>query len=353
MKILITGGAGFAGSNLAILLKNKYPQYEILCIDNLKRRGSELNLARLKEFGINFLHADIRNPEDLEGIEAFDFLIDAAAEPSVLAGIQSPVAQVLHNNFLGTFHCLELAKKYNAGFVFLSTSRVYPIAALENIAFQEDESRFSFSENQTLPGVSSKGIAENFTLEGSRSFYGTTKLASELLIKEYQDLLGMKVIINRCGVLTGEWQMGKVDQGVVVLWLARHYWKGKLGYFGYGGEGKQLRDVLHIKDLFRLVDLQIHQINKFNGKVFNVGGGNEVSISLKELTAICQEITGNIIPIEKVKENRTADIRMYVTDNQSITDFCGWKPEIAPKEILRDIFNWLKTNEHQLKSILN
>lgn len=352
MHLLLTGGAGFVGSNLALRFKEKYPHYTITCLDNLKRRGSELNLPRLREQGIQFVHGDIRNKEDLAQVEGFDCMIDCSAEPSVLAGITSPVEQVVNNNLVGTVNCLELAKQHKASFIFLSTSRVYPIAPLESASFVELPTRFEWADKQALAGISSKGVTEDFTLRGSRSFYGTTKLASELLIEEYQALAGLKAVVNRCGVLTGAWQMGKVDQGVVVLWATRHFWKGKLGYFGYGGEGKQVRDILHIGDLFRLIDQQVHEIDRFNGGLFNVGGGKDISTSLQELTAVCEKISGNKIHFDKVVENRTADLRIYVTDNQKITDFCGWKPEMSVEAIMQEIFTWIADNEKDLKPIL-
>jgi CDP-paratose 2-epimerase len=353
MNILITGGAGFAGSNLGIKLKEKYPAYNIIALDNLKRRGSELNLPRLRDAKISFMHGDIRCKEDLHFEEKIDLVIDASAEPSVLAGITSPVEQVMNNNLAGTINCLELARQQKASFIFLSTSRVYPIANLEEAAFEEKDSRFTWTDKQTLPGVSSKGIAENFPLGGSRSFYGATKLASELMIQEYQALTGMKTVINRCGVLTGPWQMGKVDQGVIVLWVARHIFNGKLGYFGYGGTGKQVRDILHIDDLFRLVDWQIHHLDEVNGEIFNAGGGAETSISLQELTALCEKITGNKIPITSVPENRAADIRIYLTDNTYVTKKTGWKPEIKPEQIIREIAEWIQQHRKQLEPILS
>ena len=353
MNILITGGAGFAGSNTAILFKKKYQNYTVTCLDNLKRRGSELNLPRLRDYGINFLHGDIRNKEDLTGLEGFDLVIDASAEPSVLAGITSPIEQVVNNNLLGTVNCLELAKKSKAKFIFLSTSRVYPIKSLESVAFVEDATRFRWLDEQSSLGVSSRGITEDFTLQGSRSFYGATKLASELLIQEYNELSGLQTVINRCGVLTGAWQMGKVDQGVVVLWVARHFWKGKLGYFGYGGQGKQVRDILHIQDLFNLLDWQAHNFEKVNGETFNIGGGLDTSVSLQELTRICEEITGNKIEITKVSENRVADLRIYLTDNKKIAKIANWQPSTSVKDIIQDIFEWIKSNESDLINILN
>lgn len=352
MHILITGGAGFVGSNLAVQFKTKYPKYTITCLDNLKRRGSELNLPRFREMGIQFVHADIRNPEDLDTIEHFDCLIDASAEPSVLAGITSPVAQVVNNNLMGTVNCLELAKKHQAAFIFLSTSRVYPIQTLEQLNFTESETRFEWSDDQSIAGVSSRGVTEEFPLESSRSFYGATKLASELLIQEYHALANLKTVINRCGVITGPWQMGKVDQGVVVLWVARHFWKKSLKYIGYGGLGKQVRDMLHIQDLFELIDLQVRQPDAWNGKMFNVGGGHPISFSLKELTQLCEQVTGNQIEITQEPITRPADLRIYLTDHSKITNFASWQPKITPLEIISDVFDWLKTNEDQLKPIL-
>lgn len=353
MHILIPGGCGFVGSNLATKLKQNYPNYEITVLDNLKRRGSELNIQRLKENDIEFVHGDIRNTEDLEGIKATNLIIDASAEPSVLAGLDGSQNYLINTNFNGTINCLNLALKHKADFLFLSTSRVYPINQIDKINFTETDTRFQISEQQPILGITQQGIDETFPLEGYRSLYGATKLASELVIAEYGNMLGLRTIINRCGVITGPYQMGKVDQGVVVLWVARHYWKKKLAYFGYGGEGKQVRDMLHIDDLYDLVDYQIHNIDDINGKTFNVGGGLNCSASLKELTQICEQVIGNSIDIGKVAKTRTADIRIYVTNNEKITNEINWTPKRTPQQIIIDIHNWIHKNEHTLSEILN
>lgn len=352
-KILITGGCGFVGSNLAIKLKKDHPSSTIIAFDNLKRRGSELNLTRLKENGVIFIHGDIRNKEDFNNIGEISILIEAAAEPSVLSGIDSTPDYVLNTNLVGTINCLNFALKYQAKFIFLSTSRVYPISNLNQLHFDTNETRFTLSDNQTLSGVSNKGISENFPLNGARSFYGTSKLSSEMIIQEYTEFYGLKSIINRCGVITGPWQMGKIDQGVVVLWLAKHYWKKELSYIGFGGTGKQLRDIIHIEDLYRLINIQICDFNKFNTEIFNIGGGIDVSVSLNELTSLCQDITGNKIVINSIKENRLADIPIYVTDNSKINNLCEWEPTLKPKDIITDIFNWIKINEEIIKPLLN
>jgi len=352
MKYLITGGAGFVGSSLAIRLKDNYPKSQVICLDNLKRRGSELNLPRLRKQGVDFIHGDIRNKEDFSAIGAVDVIIECSAEPSVLAGYNSSAEYVVNTNLFGTVNCLEFARKSKAGFVMLSTSRVYPINPINSLNFSEAEARFELSHEQKIPGSSGEGITEEFPLTGVRSLYGATKLASELLILEYGEMYGIDAIINRCGVITGPWQFGKVDQGVVVLWVARHFWKQPLNYIGYGGEGKQVRDILHIDDLFRLIDLQVNHLEEMSGSTFNVGGGKDVSVSLRELTKLSEKYTGNSIPIEGIKENRPGDIRIYITDNANVFKATGWKPAIGVESIIEEISEWIKENKNKLEGVL-
>lgn len=354
-RVFITGGAGFVGSTLALGLKQLHPDWEVIAFDNLRRRGSELNLPRLKAAGVVFEHGDVRNAEDFPIYEALDAVIDASADPSVLSGINSPVTPLIQANLMGTANCLEFSVRSKAAFIFLSTSRIYPIAALEKAAWKETDTRFEWLDEQSLRGISSEGVSEEFPLEGSRSFYGATKLASELLITEYNEIKGLPTIINRCGVLSGPWQMGKVDQGVLVLWLARHYFKGKLSYIGYGGTGKQTRDVMHAADLLDLIDFQLANLQLFNGKTLNVGGGKEHSFSLLELTELCREVTGNSIAIDQVPENRAADVRIYLSNCNQLKSLTGnhWAPKRNVKTLVAETFEWLKANEHQLKAILN
>lgn len=352
MKIVVTGGAGFVGSTLCLQLKNKYPNYEIIAFDNLKRRGSELNLIDFQKNAIAFIHGDIRNNEDLQSLGSFDVLIEASAEPSVTAGLDSDPTYVINNNLYGSINCFNACVKNKAKLIFLSTSRVYPIETIENANFIEEKTRFAFDEKQKSKGISTKGISEELSLEGARSFYGTTKLSSELFIHEYAAFYGLKSAVTRFGVIAGPRQMGKTDQGVVTLWMAKHYWKQSLKYIGYGGKGKQVRDLLHVDDLVELIDLQIHQIEKFEGKIYNVGGGIENSASLQEMTDICEKITGNKIQIDEVAETRTADLRIFITDNSKIESEIGWKPKKAVENIFTDIYLWIKENEKQLESIL-
>jgi CDP-paratose 2-epimerase len=352
MKLVITGGAGFVGSSLCIQLKKKYPDYAITAFDNLKRRGSELSLSDFRKHGIEFVHGDIRNAEDLEALGDFDVLVEASAEPSVMAGLNSDPTYVINNNLYGSINCFNTCLKKKAKLIFLSTSRVYPIERIETAAFAEEDTRFSFANAQKEKGISSKGISEELSLDGARSFYGTTKLASELFIREYSEFYNLQAAVTRFGVIAGPRQMGKTDQGVVTLWMAKHYWKQSLKYIGYGGLGKQVRDLLHIDDLVALIDLQIHNTEKFTGKIFNAGGGVSTSASLLEMSNICQKITGNKINIDSEKQNRPADLRIFITDNSRIEKETGWSPKRTVEDIFSDIFQWIHANEEQLRPIL-
>lgn len=349
--VLITGGAGFVGSNLAIKLKEDYPSLNITVLDNLKRRGSELSLRRLKDAGVEFVHGDIRNREDLI-FEKVDLLLECSAEPSVLAGINSSPDYLMNTNLVGTLNCLEVAREHGAASIFLSTSRVYPISYINGLKFEESETRFNILDNQEITGASSSGIAENFPLDKARSLYGTTKLASEMVVAEYVDTYGLKAIVNRCGVITGPWQMGKIDQGVFVLWVAKHYFKQPLSYIGYGGEGKQVRDFIHIDDLYSSIKLQLENFETYNSEVWNIGGGLSNSVSLKELTSLCEKATGNTILINSVAEDRPADLRFFITDSSKFLEQSGLSWQKDAQQTVEDIYSWIKENESDLKSIL-
>lgn len=348
---LVTGGAGFVGSSMALRLKREEPKARVIALDNLKRRGSELNLPRLRAAGVDFIHGDVRAQDDLLALPRIDALIECSAEPSVLAGYGGGAKYVLDTNLIGTLHCLELVARDKAKLIFLSTSRVYPVAPI-NAMCSEGADKFSIDPLKAPQGASAAGIAEDFPLQGVRTLYGATKLASELLIEEYAAMHGFKSAIFRCGVIAGPWQMGKTDQGFVLLWLARHHWGLPLGYIGFGGAGKQVRDVLHVDDLCDLVTTSLRDMGPVDGKVHNVGGGVANAISLKECTEWCTMITGNRLEMGSDAQDRPGDIKHYVTDNSRISKATGWAPQRDVRTLMEDSYAWLRQHEEQLRVIM-
>ena len=349
MKLLVTGGAGFVGSNLSLALRRAFPESSITAMDNLYRNGSQLNVPRLQSSGIKFHKGDVRNPESFPE-EPFDLMIECSAEPSVLAGQNGSPDYLFETNLTGAYHCLEACRKHGAGMIFLSTSRVYPMARLEAHPWREEDSRFAWEDEGTR-GLSSRGVSEDLDLSGARSLYGFTKLAAEQLIEEYRDNSGLKIAVNRCGVIAGPWQFGKVDQGVVALWVMAHHYKRSLQYIGYGGTGKQVRDMLHVDDLADLIIDQVTDFDAWDGWLGNVAGGLEGSASLQELTKICQEVTGNTIEIAAVAENRPNDLRIFIADCSRLFGRTDWRPTRGAHKIIADTHVWVRENEEALQAL--
>ena len=351
-NLLITGGAGFVGSNLAVFLNGRFADYRVVCLDNMQRRGTQLNAARLKDHGIRLIKGDITNSKHLARLGRVDLIVDCAAEPSVLASRQEPF-KAIQSNLIGTFNCLELARRSPADFIFLSTSRVYPVAALEEIPWEELPTRYDWKKDASGTGYSYEGITQQFPLNGVRSLYGATKLCSEHLIMEYLDMYKLRGVINRFGIIAGPWQWGKEDQGVVGFWVARHKYKGSLSYIGYGGTGKQVRDALHIDDVCELVLLEIGQMERVDRQLFNVGGGRKNSFSLYELTKQVSAITKVAMPLTAVAETRPHDLRIYIADNSLITKHTGWAPRRSLENILSETSRWIDGHFQKLAPFLS
>jgi CDP-paratose 2-epimerase len=350
--ILITGGAGFVGSNLAISLTKRHPEWEIVALDNLHRPGSELNPPRLEEAGVRFVQGDVREPDDLARLGTVSALVECSAEPSALSGVDGDTSFVFQTNLVGAYNCLELGRRDGAFLLFLSTSRVYPVEALNGLSYAEAETRFELSGDQPVPGASAAGISEGFPLAGARTLYGTTKLAAEMLIEEYREMFGLRAAVDRCGVIAGPWQMGKVDQGVFAHWLLSHRFGLPLSYMGYGGLGKQVRDLLHVEDLADLIDAQLADPERWDGEVVNVGGGAENSLSLLEATAICRELTGNEVPISAEAAGRRGDVPIYISDCARLFERTEWRPRRSQRGTLADLHAWIDDHASELQRSL-
>jgi len=268
-----------------------------------------------------------------------------------MAAVDGSPGYVVETNLVGAYHCLELARRDGAQFVFLSTSRVYPIGQLSALALRETETRFELQAVQTVPGASARGVAEAFQLGGARTLYGATKLAAEHLIAEYAAGYGLRTVINRCGVIAGPWQMGKVDQGVFSYWLLSHYFGRELSYIGYGGTGKQVRDLLHVDDLVELVEEQLVRPELWAGTVFNVGGGRANSLSLVETTALCRALTGNDVRIVGQPEGRVGDVPVYLSDCSALFAHTEWRPRRTPRDVLSDVLCWIDDHRDALAAV--
>src|SRR4051812_2899688 len=351
---LVTGGAGFIGSSLALAFKRRYPADRIVAFDNLRRRGAELNVVRLREAGVEFRHGDVRAASDLDALAGgLDVIIECSAEPSVLAGRDGQARYVIDTNLTGCVNCLELARATGAAFVFLSTSRVYPTSTLARLRYEDRGTRFHLLDEQPVSGASARGIAEHFPLDGVRTLYGSTKLASELIIAEYVDMFGLRAVVNRCGVVSGPWQMGHAEQGVFAHWMMAHAFRRPLAYIGFGGEGHQVRDVLHVDDLADLIDIQLRRADGWTGEPLNAGGGAANSVSLLEFSRLCESLTGVTLEIASRPETRPGDVPVYVTDNTRIEQQFGWRPSRDIGTIARDIHAWIAEHGGALKAALS
>jgi CDP-paratose 2-epimerase len=343
-KIFVTGICGFAGSVIVRSLLAHRTGLRISGIDNLTRRGSETNLELLRELGCEIHIADIRDRKFLETLAPADWIIDCAANPSVLAGVDgSPSRDLVDQNLYGTVNLLELCKTWKAGFTLLSTSRVYSIPELASLPIAPAGERFALTPGAAGPGWSERGIAEDFSIAPPVSLYGSTKLCSEWLALEYGGAFGFPVWINRCGVLAGGGQFGKADQGIFSYWI--HSWNAKrpLKYIGFGGSGLQVRDCLHPRDLSPLLLAQIDSPSEGKPRTVNLAGGIGNSMSLRELSGWCADAFGpaprlsDPAHISTDRSGRPFDIPWAVLDSSLAASAWGWTPSTTLPEILEEI----------------
>lgn len=348
MKILITGICGFVGSTLAKALLEQNPGIQIYGLDNFIRPGSESNREELKKLGVRLFHGDIRQASDLETLPAVDALLDAAANPSVLAGIdgQSSSRQLVEHNLIGTVNLLEFCKARRAAFILLSTSRVYSIPPLANLPVEIHAGAFRPDTKRELPvGVTGQGVTETFSTLAPVSLYGATKLASENLALDYGAIFDFQVYINRCGVLAGAGQFGRADQGIFAYWLNSHLHKRPLAYIGFDGLGHQVRDCLHPRDLAPVLIQQIGatQARDTRDRILNFAGGAASAMSLRQLTAWCDEEFGPH-PVGTRPEPRAFDIPWMVLDYTHAQKVWNWKPTTTTPMILNEIATHARAN---------
>ena len=349
MKVLLTGICGFAGSSIAKILLQHHSNLQIIGLDNFSRKGSELNISDLTTLGIDLIRGDIRSQSDIDGLPKVDWVIDCAANPSVLAGLdgQSSSRQLMEHNLLGTINLLEYCKRHKAGLILLSTSRVYSASELAALPVKTSNGRFELQDCD-LNGVSRSGISEDFPTTAPLSLYGASKLASETLILEYGECFGFPVWINRCGVLAGAGQFGRADQGIFSFWIHSFREKKPLKYIGFNGTGHQVRDALHPKDLVPLLSRQMLEPDWDAPKIINLGGGVENSLSLWELSSWCEDRFGQNEVLAS-QDERPMDAPWIVMDSTTAQNAWNWSVKTKIEQILEEIANHAETNPNWLK----
>lgn len=338
MKLLVTGAAGFVGHTLASAFAQRGET--VYGVDNFCRAGSETNRESLRTAGVKLFHGDLRQASDLEAIGPVDWVIDAAANPSVLAGIdgRGSSRQVVEHNLGGTINLLEYCKTHRAGFILLSTSRVYAIAPLAQLAVEPADNAFRPRAGAALPaGLTADGIAETFSTQAPVSLYGATKLASEALALEYGATFNLPVFINRCGVLAGAGQFGRADQGIFAFWINSYRRRRPLRYIGFGGQGWQVRDCLHPRDLPPVLARQMAApLLPPDERVANFSGGTASATSLRQLSAWCAARFGEH-PVDADLAPRPFDLPWVVLDSAKASRLWQWRPSIPAREIFEEI----------------
>ena len=350
MKLFVTGICGFVGSSLASWFREHRPSFKISGIDNFVRPGSEMNRSILRSRGIAVQHGDVRNASDFENLSAVDWVIDTAANPSVLAGVDSRTSsrQAIEHNLFGTVNLLEYCKRVDAGLILLSTSRVYSIPALAGLPLIKAKHAFEWDNTVTpVQGASANGLATEFSTSAPVSLYGSTKLASEFLALEYKHSFSFPVWINRCGVIAGAGQFGTAEQGIFSYWINAYAQKHPLKYIGFDGSGRQVRDGLHPNDLAELIAQQIEYSQAPAVTTFNVGGGSGNTMSLAQLTSWCAERFGKH-SVESEPTPRLFDVPWLVMDNGRTTAQFNWRPKRDLLSILDEIANHAQRNPNWL-----
>lgn len=339
-KYLITGGAGFIGSNYADRLL--YRGEEVTIYDNLSRAGAPLNLEWLQtRHGNNsftLIQGDIENPGLLEeSAKGKDVIVHLAGQVAVTKSVQQPRLD-FESNALGTFNVLEAARKSNGKpiLIYASTNKVY--GGMEDLSIEEQATRYVYKD---LP----YGIPEIRSLD-FHSPYGCSKGTGDQYMLDYHRIYGVQTIVFRQSCIYGPRQFGIEDQG----WVAWFLIAAEMGIpLTIYGNGKQVRDVLHVADLMDAYDAGIGMIDRVSGQAFNIGGGPENTISIwREFGPLMEEIMSKRLPVS-FEDWRPGDQRVYISDIRKAYLQLGWSPKIPVKDGIRNLYEWI----HQNRSLFN
>jgi CDP-paratose 2-epimerase len=335
-SILITGGAGFIGTNYASRLLSR--ENNVIIYDDLSRKGGPRNIAWLREtYGVDsftLIEADVRDAAKLvEVVEGVDLIIHLAAQVAVTTSVDDPRAD-FEINALGTFNVLEAARLsgQNPVVIYSSTNKVY--GDLEDVRVAEGEESYHFPDKPN-------GISESQLMD-FHSPYGCSKGTGDQYVRDYHRIYGLPTVVFRQSCIYGPHQFGIEDQGWVAWFVIAAVTGRPITIYG---DGKQVRDLLYVDDLLTAYDMAYANIDKTAGQIYNIGGGKQNTLSIwKEFGPLLENQLGREIPVAR-EDWRPGDQRIFVADiGKAYRDF-GWKPEIGVKAGIRDLIDWVKANQ--------
>jgi|SRR5208337_1077891 len=328
MEILITGGAGFIGTNLAVAIARR--GYSVLALDNFSKPGSRENRRLLTGLPkAKVIRHDVSRP--LPANLKVDCIVHLAANVDAQKALKSP-RRDFAVNALGTLNVLEFARRQgNVPVIYASTCKVYS-AKVNALPLRETDERYDFEAID--------GIDENFPVDGECRYghnpYGCSKYVGDLYTQEYHTLFGLPVTINRLSAVYGPHQHGVSGYGWV-HWFTKAFKQGlPITIFG---NGKQVRDILYVDDLSGLIIDQIENFQKYDGQIFNVGGGKQNSLSLLQLISILRSLKGNgrDHPVT-FSEARPADFKVYISDIRKIHKVANWRPRTSVEDGVENLW---------------
>ena len=335
MKVFITGGAGFIGCNSAEHFLSQ--GHAVTVFDNLSRPGTEKNLAWLMGLdsaeNLTFIQGDIRNYDAIcNAIDGSDVVLHLAGQVAVTTSVVNP-REDFEINALGTFNVLEAVRTVcpSAIVINASTNKVY--GGMESVRISEYADRYAYTDYHC-------GIPETFPLD-FHSPYGCSKGAADQYALDYARIYGLKTVSLRQSCIYGQRQFGVEDQGWVAHFVIAVVKDRPISIFG---DGKQVRDVLHVNDLIRAYEAAIDNIDTITGQAFNIGGGAANTLSIwTQFGPMLETLAQKPIPVER-GDWRPGDQRVFVADIRKAREVLGWEPQISPREGIANLYNWVASN---------